>query len=298
MSSNAFGRIRIDDLRRLWKEKSEDWYKPADLPFSEDECIVDEDRHYCTHCTEYLVAHPLQIPELDRLIKDCSNDAGHTSEVTFTAGANGDSDPFWSLPPELRLMILRQLLKKDVASMRLSSRSFAQLPQAYFHDLVRTEMPWVLWDIPKNSNLNWYKLWCELREADGGSCSDEPRRFWFHKVKYGGLQWNDILKRLTQEERDTLDEYGDMSVQHDKFTVPREYRGRERELVRAREATGEHLPSVKEIKGLRNRRRIYNRVRELLEEMEARDAESASESDASDSLDDEELAEMSDSSDS
>ena len=88
------------------------------------------------------------------------------------------SDSFAAISPEIKLMLLHQLSRTDVASLHLASRCFMQLPQVYFHQLIQEEMPWV-WEIEdrmQDKQIDWYQLWCKLSAADGGSGSDEQAR--------------------------------------------------------------------------------------------------------------------------
>jgi len=55
-------------------------------------------------------------------------------------------DPFNNLPEELRRLIIAQLPSHDIASLRLSSRSFRELSKSLFKRLLQEEMPW-FWEI-------------------------------------------------------------------------------------------------------------------------------------------------------
>ncbi|ETS74354.1 hypothetical protein PFICI_14220 [Pestalotiopsis fici W106-1] len=59
-------------------------------------------------------------------------------------------DLFAQLPRELRFMVLEELESRDIANLRLASRSFHQLPQALFRKLTLRELPWV------------WEAWCSL----------------------------------------------------------------------------------------------------------------------------------------
>ena len=76
-------------------------------------------------------------------------------------------------------MIVDLLSRRDVANLRLASLSFVQLPQTYFHQLVKTEMPWV-WEIEslQPNQIDGHELWRKLSAADGGPCKDEEERKW------------------------------------------------------------------------------------------------------------------------
>lgn len=75
-----------------------------------------------------------------------------------------ETDIFSTLPPELRTEILRGLPARDIASLRLASRSFRALPASLFKDLIRREMPY-FWEIddldPRGTD--WAALYTALR---------------------------------------------------------------------------------------------------------------------------------------
>ncbi|KAE8137433.1 hypothetical protein BDV38DRAFT_86969 [Aspergillus pseudotamarii] len=56
------------------------------------------------------------------------------------------SDSFRRLPREIRNIILNYLNSQDIASLRLVSRAFHQLPISLWQRLLREKMPW-LWEI-------------------------------------------------------------------------------------------------------------------------------------------------------
>jgi hypothetical protein len=52
-------------------------------------------------------------------------------------------DSFDRLPKELRDMVIEHLGSKDIASLRVASRSFRHLPYTLWHRLIKKEMPWI-----------------------------------------------------------------------------------------------------------------------------------------------------------
>lgn len=52
------------------------------------------------------------------------------------------TDAFTKVPAELKNILLSYLSSEDIASLRLASRSFRQLPKTLFRQLVRDELPW------------------------------------------------------------------------------------------------------------------------------------------------------------
>ena len=266
MSLEHFGRVAIDELRELWLENYEHhkrfaWFESSHSDVS----VVSEQFNLCVPGTEYLVAHPLRIPALSQLIRNCLVEGTDASEVVFEADGHPTSskDPFAQLSPELKHMVLHMLERPDVANLRLVSKSFRQMPQTYFRSLVLNEMPWIWWDIeslpPKK--VHWYELWCKLSAADGGSQVDAVERDLFQSVEYRGYER--AFAALTQEEREQVKSSDGCDSEKVKFT--REEEERIKEIIQKRSASG-RLPKSTEIKGLRNRRRIYN---DLLQFMRA-----------------------------
>ncbi|KAF1950717.1 hypothetical protein CC80DRAFT_426304 [Byssothecium circinans] len=99
--------------------------------------------------TEYLAANPLFIPRLTPILR---NAIQHDPNFSPMNGAfnvpdhHGEADIFTKLPLELRLQILSYLPSQTIANLRLSSRTFRQLPILLWRDLLLTEMPW-LWEV-------------------------------------------------------------------------------------------------------------------------------------------------------
>ena len=97
---------------------------------------------------EWLAANPLEIPALTAILEaarrphfDARNSPFGAGEAT--AAYTDSSDSFGKLPSELRDMVLASLGSKDIASLRLASRSFYHLPNTLWHDLILKEMPWI-----------------------------------------------------------------------------------------------------------------------------------------------------------
>jgi hypothetical protein len=126
--------------------------------------------------TEYLAANPLYIPKLQDILQDATDIAPKFSPrkgaFTISGWTNKSSgnDPFTLLPTELQFEILDNLCSKDVASLRLASHAFRQLPISYFKKLLNRDMPW-LWEAwPTLTKLNDlpYSFWATRtpREAE------------------------------------------------------------------------------------------------------------------------------------
>lgn len=160
-SLHRFGKVDIKGLT--------DWYR---LEATYDDFFTDFPRHaavrrglsqWWKHVPgdEWLVANPCFVPDLERMLylvrqyeaspkAECySDDVG-----TDTAALYRDADDcFVRLPMELLLFILKNVDGKELASLRLASRAFRQLPQSVFHDLLLREFPWI------------WESWCSLPYA-------------------------------------------------------------------------------------------------------------------------------------
>lgn len=97
---------------------------------------------------ELLAANPLHIPGLSVLLESAKREQGTFDARASPFGARsatskGTEDLFGKLPEEIRDIIVASLGSKDVANLRLASRSFHHLPYTLWHDLMKKEMPWI-----------------------------------------------------------------------------------------------------------------------------------------------------------
>ncbi|KAJ4300680.1 hypothetical protein N0V90_002768 [Kalmusia sp. IMI 367209] len=118
---------------------------------SSDENVRNSSQQWWSHDAgcEYLAANPLFIPRLTPILRDAIQ---HDTEFDPQTGAfdvppyRGEGDLFNSLPLELRLQTLSYLSSRDIANLRLASRTFRQLPVLLWRDLLLAEMPY-LWEV-------------------------------------------------------------------------------------------------------------------------------------------------------
>ena len=96
---------------------------------------------------EWLAANPLEIPALTAIFEaaqrphfNAMNSPFGGAEATTYTDSN---DLFGKLPSELRDIVLSSLGSKDIASLRLASRSFRHPPTTLWHDLIQKEKPWI-----------------------------------------------------------------------------------------------------------------------------------------------------------
>ncbi|KAF2748607.1 hypothetical protein M011DRAFT_457351 [Sporormia fimetaria CBS 119925] len=122
--------------------------------------------------TAYLAANPLFIPRLKSVLESAIDDSPHFSphQRAFAPLGLGIStnDPFTHLPMEIFFEILRYLPSKDLASLRFVTRSASQLPISFFRELLRRELPWLweIWPLDRNPALTQYAKWATLTEHD------------------------------------------------------------------------------------------------------------------------------------
>lgn len=269
LSLERSGRVDIDGLRELWYRQGDYGSRFEGLSNTFDCNFVNDQLYRCEPGTEYLVADPCHIKGLSALLGSCTTGEQADTISEMDQAQPSTSDPFASLPPELQLMILLQLGRVDVANIRLASRTFKQLPQAYFNHLVRTEMPWV-WEIDdiRPGTIDWYKLWCALSAADGGSGLDEKEREWLElSPKY---DWDRVMAYLSIPE---AARYGLHTLGPEKQRPTYKDIASISEIMEQRRAAGKHLPKPTQIHGLRNRRRIYKDVLQILACISALDVE-------------------------
>ena len=224
--------------------------------------------HYHALGTEYLAANPVRVPKLLDLLNECGE---RKCDAVFadTSTRNTTADVFDLLPPELQSMVLGHLLRRDVANLRLASRTFSQLPQSFFHSLIKRKMPWI-WEIDTlgSRSIDWHKLWFKLSDADGGSLKDEKER---RHREY-------TLRKAVDDAEENFVDIADPSGCLD-IPLPEEHEGLARlkqrldEEARAefRQACAEN-PFVErkatEINGLRNRRRVWTDSERLLKRIQ------------------------------
>jgi hypothetical protein len=134
--------------------------------------------------TEYLVANPLYIPRLSDIFKAAVDTS---PEFSPRNGAFNILDPmqertgvdsFHRLPVELRTEILDNLSSKDIASLRLASRVFSQLPVSYFQSLLRRECPWLweAWPTGSHPEHGSYPKWAYMTGAEIGEITSRHER--------------------------------------------------------------------------------------------------------------------------
>lgn len=138
------GAIDIHGLIEWWNRPEEGHIMPMHAAVRHG-----KDKRWQHHAgDEFLAADPLHIPALIALFKAAVRPQGSfdVRSSPFTAcptTSSHKSDVFARLPEELRDIVLSELISKDIANLRLASRTFRHLPATLWHDLMTKEMPWI-----------------------------------------------------------------------------------------------------------------------------------------------------------
>jgi hypothetical protein len=86
--------------------------------------------------------------------------ADKRDSLTASPSGQKSSDPFMKMPHELLDMILKHLSSRDIANLRLATKTYRQLPVVLFNNRLLEDMPW-LWevnDLPAGE-YDWYRMY-------------------------------------------------------------------------------------------------------------------------------------------
>ncbi|KAH9215998.1 hypothetical protein DL95DRAFT_363708 [Leptodontidium sp. 2 PMI_412] len=123
-----------------------------------------------------------------------------------------DTDPFVGLPTELKNKILARLSPRDIANLRLASRSFRQLPKQIFKQFIMEEFPW-FWEIDEvraDVEAHYQKSFTEEYGEDLDLLEGviPPAWFAFVKERMEGkpmdINWYRVYKQLKVMEKGSL----------------------------------------------------------------------------------------------
>ncbi|CAH0031818.1 unnamed protein product [Clonostachys rhizophaga] len=100
--------------------------------------------------SEFLAANPCFVPALPSIIASVTVNqtalSKHSHISPIASGGNQSSDSLSRLPMEIRLCLASLLNAPDFANLRLVSRAFHNLPQSFYRNFILREYPW-LWEI-------------------------------------------------------------------------------------------------------------------------------------------------------
>jgi hypothetical protein len=181
LSRLHFGRIDVNGLMAWYDLEAGGGRTSRSSLHHED--VKKSSEQWWSHITElnYLAANPLFVPGLVPLLNSAISEGPHfnTQDGAFSlpyvsgnhhqASANihpasfvPAEDTFRLLPQELKMEVLSYLGSKDIASLRLSTRSFRQLPISLWRRLIHEEMPW-LWETWSNQEAPY--IWATITPA-------------------------------------------------------------------------------------------------------------------------------------
>ncbi|GAB1201321.1 hypothetical protein APSETT444_010712 [Aspergillus pseudonomiae] len=184
---------------------------------------------------EWLVANPFYVPRLREILERAMDTGPSFSPQDgafepLLSMTKNTTDPFTRLPREILDMIIKSLSTKDIASLRLVSRQFYQLHVSLWHRLIQEDMPW-LWEVWSNEKPYF---WATVTAEDIKQNRGETR------VEYG--EEKVLTHKINVDEHLT------------KWTMPMPTPSRTNWFLLYRDIKRHWT----ELKGLRNRRRIWN----------------------------------------
>ncbi len=215
---------------------------------------------------QFLAANPCFVPGLAPMLNSAAERGAdqsdyHRGAFRISAEYPVPNDRFAGLPAPVRLGILSYLPPASIANLRLASRSFRQIPQSFFHSLLRRKMPW-LWETW--SSLP-YSFWATTTAAE---------------LKEKDRQWQEEKELIDRAMRIVTEEYGELEDNHAAAALSALTVQRETESVEARaQHAATLLPAAqtdwfglyrditrnwKRLQGLRNRERIWTDCKEIL----------------------------------
>jgi hypothetical protein len=126
--------------------------------------------------TAYLVANPLYIPKMREIFEAAVETQADFSprngafKILKPTTERCVMDLFESLPAEIRIGVLDCLSSRDIASLRLASRTFCQLPVGYFQKFLWRECPWLweAWPTGAKPHSSPYAKWAFLTAGEVG----------------------------------------------------------------------------------------------------------------------------------
>lgn len=252
-SKALFNRVNVSGLMK-WRNAECSYEAFYEFPRIAD--VLEAQEQFWRHVPrqEYLSANPLYVPGLPALLRAAAEENGTTGyETTPVSASVIQTNRLASLPLDVRLHIFDFLEPADILRLRAVSKAFALLPNSVWHRLVREEMPW-LWEAWDDSETDHTPSpWTTMTANEVKFLNQTRKRY--HKV--------------LRNEPTTVDG----TVEH---LLPRLIL--ETESVNlAKAATNWHriYTTIKRnwacLKGLRNRKRIWEDVAEIIRRIQKYD---------------------------
>lgn len=220
---------------------------------------------------EFLAANPCFLPKLGPILESVT--ASKSVDLDYHRAAFdlqdldsalrlNPSDSFACLPPELRYQLLSYLSPKDIGNLRHVSRAFRQLPQSFFHRLLLQHMPW-LWEAWSHLPYSFWattSAW-NLRQEDNAwqEEKDEFDIIIHILVNEGGNEAALQAVRAKIEARKL-----EMQKSHRCIDTP----FLPKSATNWRQLTEDIATQWNDLKGLRNRARIWKDCEEILDRIE------------------------------
>ncbi|PYI32272.1 hypothetical protein BP00DRAFT_394798 [Aspergillus indologenus CBS 114.80] len=252
-SKQHFNKINIDGLIK-WRNSECSYEAFHEFPRAGD--VLESQEQWWDHkpgC-EYLAANPLYVPGLPALLAEATKQETDTTDSNDKEQSPSPAlavDRLSSLPLDLRLHIIGFLDAADITCLRAASRVFTHLPNGVWYRLVREEMPW-LWEAWDDSEITHAPSWWTTLNANEVKFVNDARN---HYAK--------VLGAKPTEQDDLVDYLVPWPV-----AVPEQVR-----LERVNTDWHRVFTRVKsqwsQLKGLRNRQRIWEDVAEIIRRMKA-----------------------------
>jgi hypothetical protein len=254
-----------------WRATGLDWETSREFPRSLDVNFAREQWWHHEPGHEYLAANPLYIPGLPPILLNSvkSGDGLISPELRIDSEesqAIADRtevfstpriDILSSLPLEVRLLIINFLDSKDIARLSMTSKTFANLPNTLWYNIVRREMPWLweAWD--KSECVHDPSFWTVLSVA-------EIRTAHKARVAYAEVLVRDGYMGHGEAQKAAESRFSFRSVVPEQIRLPKW----ETDWRYVFTAIKRNWASLK---GLRNRERIWEDVGEIVRRIRALD---------------------------
>ncbi|KAI9046062.1 F-box protein [Aspergillus affinis] len=244
--------VNVSGLMK-WRNAEFSWEDFREFPRTGD--VVGAQEQFWRHepGNEYLAANPLYVPRLLPLLNSAVTTEGHPPgafDLSCRPSCHRDesADPLAVLPLDIRLLVLDYLGSRDIANLRLASRAYEQLPVGLWYRLIREEMPWLweAWDETERGHRP--SLWTSVT-ANGARLLNQRRQHYTRVLREEGHV-------------DNLDDALDYLLPWPESATP------SHKLPRGQTNWYQLYTEVKrnwpQLKGLRNRQRIWEDVDEII----------------------------------
>ncbi|KAF3005603.1 hypothetical protein E8E13_001920 [Curvularia kusanoi] len=220
---------------------------------------------------EYLSANPLLIPRLAPILQAAieKDDVFDPCDGAFDVPTGDDfGDAFSCLPLELRLQILSYLTSSDIANLRLTSRTFRQLPILLWRDLLISEMPY-LWEV-WSDDLPFIWATVQFEDVKQHLKVQEESATWYATTEETIREdLPEALNAWKQHVKSYLPEKFDMFLEKQRAEALKEIvTGLPASKTNWYKVYTEIRRNWKDLKGLQNRKRIWKDIGLIVDRLE------------------------------